>query len=302
MYRYIIFLAVILAACNGNNQKKRQSKKDRPIGKVANPPFPFGKPGIDWSSFEKKNDSLKAQFCAKPVDGFIDAYRTFSPENYSSIDSLPKHLHAVDINADGLDDLIYEGPSGGEPTEIALILNTGKGLKVVFKAYQHIKKITFSDGKISKIYVEDPGCCAEYLVFNKVYDIRFEGDMLGSKLKYLSAYFTSTTFTDSYFGHAIKFQTLNNGYKLRFSPAVDDTTENGIDGEIHKGNAIAEISAGAKGLAFAKSTDKTGRVWWLVQIEAKYKLDKSIFYDDPENKLIADKIGWISSRYVKKID
>lgn len=62
------------------------------------------------------------------------------------------------------------------------------------------------------------------------------------------------------------FKVLNDVYKLRVTPTIDDTTSYWHREEL--GNTIAEYSKGAKGLALAESTE----------------------------------IGWMSSTYLQEIE
>lgn len=300
MYRYFVFLAVVLVSCNSATHKKH--KQDSiPVAKPQNHAvFPFTVEKFNWASIEKSNDSLKNAFINANLAKFTDEYGAYKSE-YNT-DKLIDALHICDINGDGKDDLIFEGKSGGEPYEVAFILHTTNGFNIVFKSFQFLRKLDIKAGKVFRAYIKDDGCCAAYIDFNKTYTATYKGDIPHLKLETVSANYHNMPFNGSYFKSPIRFAVLNENYKLRFEPIVNDTTKNGIDGEIHKGNTVAELHKNTTGTALASSTDKSGRVWWLVQIPAKYKLGKSLFYEDPENGITADKVGWISSRYVKTID
>jgi len=95
-----------------------------------------------------------------------------------------------------------------------------------------------------------------------------------------------------------KFKIINDTYFIRDSPKIDNDTEN--DRFETKGNSIGEFVKGQKGTAYKSSTDSTGRVWWLMESEPLDSLQNSYFYN--ENRVKASFIGWISSRYVERIN
>lgn len=68
------------------------------------------------------------------------------------------------------------------------------------------------------------------------------------------------------------------------------------------GNQIAQLSKGTRGRALAESTDSTGRIWWFIEIDPNEGLSNSAF--GPGDYLLTDKpkiVGWISSRFVKRL-
>ena len=82
------------------------------------------------------------------------------------------------------------------------------------------------------------------------------------------------------------FTVLNNNYNLRYSPEIlNEPCEKYPNGTNYCGNQYLTLRVGTKGTAISKSTDETGRVWWLVQIPINSKKSR---------------IGWLSSKYVEK--
>jgi len=51
-------------------------------------------------------------------------------------------------------------------------------------------------------------------------------------------------------------------------------------------------------LAWAYKTDATGRVWWLVEMEAMVYLEFSKFWDYDSN--FTHYYGWMSSRFLQR--
>ncbi len=254
---------------------------------------------FSWSNIEKQNSDLKA----KLLKDFPNEFENYRRErgvglNMNDLDSC---LHVIDFNNDNLDDLIFDGWSGGEPRLISIFINNGKSFDKVFTDYQGIHKMIFHDNSVSKLYIQDWGCCCEYIVNNKIYSVnnnlKIPSFQLISKLQYIER----TELPVKYFDKPIKFEISNNNYKIRLSPLLDDTTEIGYCGELRKGNWVGKIKSGTLGYALSEKSDATGRIWWFVAIVPNSQLSESLFYDvkeEPESY----KLGWISSRFVKRIE
>ncbi|MET3978917.1 hypothetical protein ABIB62_001486 [Mucilaginibacter sp. UYP25] len=307
MRKLFLIIAIGLVSCEQNTNKTKNNMNHSVAEKKAQSDslsytvFPYNVEEFDWKNFDKQNNELKNQFMRSPPVELKDAYEYYKGE-FSSVTDLQKALHIYDIDADGTDDIIFEGQSGGEPLETALILNTKKGLKVIFITLQTVKGITLDKNKrISKLYIKDPGCCAEYIEFNKIYDVIYTTSQPKIKLQYLSANHVSTYFPEKYLSRPINFEVLNDNYKLRTKPIEDNKSQMALDGEIHSGNDVALLKKATKGKAFATATDKTGREWWLVQINPKFTI-KGFFHESEDSALKAYKIGWISSRFIKKLE
>jgi hypothetical protein len=115
----------------------------------------------------------------------------------------------------------------------------------------------------------------------------------------------SKTKPDSFFVEPISFQTLNENYSLRYEPITTDEVppvlHQAVDNEKSlRGNVTAVYPKGAIGKAWARKKDSTGREWWLVEMEPLKYLSFDAYYsldDFPTHY-----IGWMSSRFVKRID
>ncbi len=123
---------------------------------------------------------------------------------------------------------------------------------------------------------------------------------------YLTSNQHNSQFPKKYFNTPIYFEVMNDNYKMHLAPKIDDTIVNNytIAGHSFKANNIIDtLIKGTRGRAIAAETDNTGRVWWLVELDANSKTAGHLFYEqggDKTNK--ASKIGWISNRYVKKLE
>ncbi|EHQ30160.1 hypothetical protein [Mucilaginibacter paludis] len=294
-----ILITLLLAACNAN-QKPVTVAKTIARKEIM---FPFGDTTFHWKQIEKQNDTLKERFmkvAAKLLQNEYSYYNQNEPST-PSLSDFKQALHVVDFNGDGQDDLVFDGDSGGEPKVIAFILNTIAGFKIVFKDMQYVKRFDFDDKhRIESVYLQDPGCCDAHMTFNKIYHIEYRLAKPVFKRIYFTGHHQDTYFPKTYFSEPFRFEVLNNHYKIRTKPMIDDTCTTFISGDPLKGDAIGELRKGTRGRAIASQADKTGRLWWLVELDLKSKIKTSVFYDD-EDMGISSKVGWISSRYAKKI-
>ncbi len=210
------------------------------------------------------------------------------------------YTKAVDINNDGLRDIFYSGPTGGEPSIVYIFLQTKTGFEQVFNVMQSIDKVEWEDEKIARVFTSDWGCCAEFHLTHSIFDVRF--DELNKPIfnKVYQTIEVSDHFVKpmNYFTNSIEFEVDNDGYKLRLAPVIDDTTF--YDWVDITGNSIATLKKGTKGIAYASKTDETDRVWWYVSIEFDENVQNCVLFapDDFPTQVV----GWISSRYVTKIE
>ena len=264
--------------------------------------FPFGSKNVNWKGIEKRDDELKAQFIKQEMTLLKQEYEYYQEAGRTERD-FKKECHVLDINNDGLNDIIYTGSTGGDGFEVLVFLNTAKGFKEIFKEVQYLRKIELKDNKLYRLYILDDGCCADYVDFNKIYQLDYLSDAPKFKLVYLTSNLHNGYFPKKYFSSPVYFEVLNDNYKMRKSPIIDDTTKNAVQDIQFKGNNIDTLMKGTKGRAIASQTDKTGRVWWLVEIDTTYKKFGVLFYDPlGDSTHTASKMGWISSRFVKRLD
>jgi hypothetical protein len=256
---------------------------------------------FDWKNVEKQNNELKVKFIKNLPDDF--------EKKYNDMSYIKECLHIMDFNGDGLDDIIFNGHNGGSEAEyIIIFINTGNSFVKIFTEYQKIHKIVFENGKVNRLYIQDDGCCCEYIRINKIFSVDYSSKLPKinaiSQMQYLNN--SVEKFPNSYFDKPIKFEVSNNKYNIRFSPVIDDTTEVYYCGEPENGNSLGKIKSGSIGYALAEQVDTTGRIWWYVAMSPNSKIYESVYYNDevhyyyPLNNTY--KLGWISSRFVKIID
>jgi hypothetical protein len=300
MKRVALIILVLFCACHSKDEQV-SSKKDMIM-------FPFGDNKFSWKGIEKQNSELKNRFMKQEASMLFkyehEIYnnKEGGSDGFQEID-FRNAFHVIDVNNDGLDDFVYTGSTGGEGTEVAIILNTGKNFKLVFKQIQHIVKLELKDNKLYRLYLLDDGCCADYVDFYQVYQANYKTDTPQFDLVYLSSAITSTEFPKHYFKAPLHFKVLNDNYKMRENPFIDDTLKNGIPGFEFLGNSVDTLNKGTTGRAIAAKTDKTGRVWWFAEIDTSHTDHGNLFYEHKIwNTQTASKMGWISSRFVKKLN
>ena len=301
MKRYLLGIAILLAACHSNNNSGvAKPGKDYIM-------FPFNDT-LNWKGIEKNNDILKAAFekAAPTLLKYEYELYTGAGGEYYTTKDFEKSCHILDINNDGLDDIIYTGSTGSEGTEVAVFLNTNSGFKMVLKQVQRIAKLEFKNDKLFRLYINDDGCCDAWVDFNRVYEVNYNNATLQFSTVYLTSIQHISRYPKEYFKTPIHFEVLNNHYKMHLEPNAADTIMNDFtfpDHPFKANNVVDTLMKGTKGRAIAAKTDKTGRVWWLVEIDTSYKDYGNLFYEQAGDSLTkASKMGWISSRYVKRLN
>lgn len=257
-----------------------------------NPEYSF-----EWSGYEVSDEySIKRKFVE-----FVE-YKGLLKEERNALENTDGELRfsirAVDLNDDNLADIIYQGPHMGEGAIVHIFLQTETGFKNVFTTQQGIVAVDWQDEKIDKLYVKNWGCCADPNLTNSVYEVSSLNSEPKFNLIWKSVELRSFVTKPKQSIRPIRFEIINEDYKLRANPWLDDLTKNEILGIT--GNTIGVLSSGTKGTAYAAAEDETGRVWWYVLIDKEYEMeDTYINYEYHESKPYL--LGWISSRYVKQV-
>jgi hypothetical protein len=89
---------------------------------------------------------------------------------------------------------------------------------------------------------------------------------------------------------------------LRVQPEINNSYNNLPEDEIIDGNTAAIFPIDSRGFAIAEETDDTGRVWWFVIMENNESLIKSNLYPGNNKVMGYRTLGWMSSRYVRKLN
>jgi hypothetical protein len=232
----------------------------------------------------------------------LDNYELF---NFIGLDTadFKKHLgdyYIVDFDNDGDLDVINNGWSGGESDIIIFYLNKN-GKFIIQKEFYGLIKNVLKNHEGFIFYVNAPGCCGDYEVRNYKIKCSVKEDSLEFKFQNLLIYCDNLKFPKELFDNPIKFEVQNNNYFLRVTPEIN-TTEQFFPRE-EDGNDYLMFNKGDKGVAFAESTDKTGRVWWLVRMQPNKKYQNlEMGADEKEIIMRPYYVGWMSSKYLKKIE
>lgn len=248
---------------------------------------------VDIRLLEKitKEEKLKLIGQLQPHFDYLASHDTWKEE---ALDD----FHFVDLDNDKDLDLIFTGWSGAEPVCVRILNNKDGNYKHVFEAYQKITNLEFSDNKLSRISIHDPGCCAAYIEFDEDYSFNVNKDDFKYNLTNRTALLYPTEEPKDKFENPINFEVLNDKYYLRLTPKID-TVDQAFAEDMQPDNVIGEFKKGTKGVAYAQRADDTGRVWWFVEIDPKDKPTKSLFYDIDEKPTRVK--GWMSSNYLRKL-
>lgn len=252
---------------------------------------------FDWNEIEIKTtiDERKSVINSLPEDSF---YRNYEIHR----DEFPNFLHAIDINNDGRKDYLYNGIYPGEGLWFELFINSGSQYTSIFTEMGRPGKLEFQNGKLAHLYLVQEGCCADPTTTLRIYKVlQQESDYVDFIPTFEGQMLTGTQTPETLLDEPLHFETANDNYYLRSSPEIKNEPYNEFLEQ--NGNQIAQLSKGTRGRALAESIDPTGRVWWFVEVNPNEGLSNSIFgpgdYLIPTEK--AKIVGWISSRYVKRL-
>ncbi len=255
---------------------------------------------FDWRGLEEYNSYLvKQEFkeYAKANDLLAVEINFIEVSNYNG--GLINHLKAIDINNDSQADIIYRGPSGGEPYLFKIFINQNGRFNKVFETMQGVVKVEWEDERLSKIYAHDWGCCAEIRVINRVFDVEYNNNIPSIKQVFESVEVERMSKPIQFFKQPKEFKILNENYRLRMDPWIDDESIQFTDDYTERlGNTIGLLHKGQTGTAYAFRKDETGREWWYVTIKSNELKDSVIYNEDLVDNVVH--VGWLSSRYVEE--
>lgn len=258
---------------------------------------------FNWDDISKKAPRPIVDKFIKRTANEFQWYNLKDTKAYLNLDSLRKYIHFIDLNGDNMKDVIFEGQSSGEGQEIIIFINTGSSYKKVLTAFQSVVKLEYQDKRVKRLFVYDWGCCAEYIYRYKIYEANYNQTQIPTfKEVYQGLFFNEGIIPDTFLEKPFRFEVLNEGYKIRIAPQIDDTTyqvwtEDSTKDAL-RGNTIARLTKGTAGTAIAEKKDKEGRVWLFVQIDEANIPKNSIIY--LTDKFPTKLLGWISSRFIKE--
>ena len=211
-------------------------------------------------------------------------------------------FHVLDINNDGLDDVIFNGFYGGEGEAIKFFVQNGSGYTVSKAFAGRIKRIEKSDlTGFLNFEIHDYPCCAGIVNHIIILAAVQNGSSINFNITSDIAYMYDVTNPNKSID-PIPFITVNPEYKLRSQPVIDNEYDNLPDGYLFDGNTCAVYPKGSTGYAISNETDSTGRVWWLVIMENNLPPIKTNLSSGRNDSNGYHTVGWMSSKYVKRLN
>jgi len=217
------------------------------------------------------------------------------------------HFHFVDFNFDGKIDILYTGNAiDGEGKKTFYWLNNGTDYKLIFETNSEIVKIDCIIPKVPiSLYMKyepyDPSVV--YLV--DIFNLEDQHETIIFN-KSLSLCIVKKTQIPILFNLFIPFNIELQYASLRLTAENDTTTDYfGFD---NNGNEIAKYPKESIGYALYEKTDSYNCKWWFVVMVNNKKYIKENYhnwYDITIHPHLANKIlniGWMNSKYLKKIE
>lgn len=239
---------------------------------------------VEWESLEiSHSDSIKNKLLGMHPD-LIKANKDISEIQKG-------FTHVVNLNNDSLPDVIIYWTDFYNENLLEIYTNKGDSLSLRLREHGQITRIEkglpTSPLQISmnEVKYSSQPFLAEYK------EITFFADPDEIKVTKVD-YYEDTEFPDDLKFHTL-FEVSQPKYRLRKSPKIDNK------------NVIQELTQGDRGIALAEKEDETGRTWWFVKVFNNIDKSSSDFYyinlEEP-NRISNQCFGWISSRFVKKIE
>ncbi len=172
---------------------------------------------FDWNGFESSDHhEIKERF----IEFTVSSHLLEEEKQALALagTELRFHLRALDLNDDGLSDIIYQGPYMGEGLVVHLFIQTKSGYENIFSFGQGIVKVLWKDNKLDKLLVHDWGCCADPILTNYVFQVSYEGNIHGFELIWKSVELESLITKPKSYSESRRFEVVNEAYKLRANP------------------------------------------------------------------------------------
>ena len=227
---------------------------------------------------------------------YADDYPQFTNDSLEqfTVKDWKKHLFTADVNGDGLADVIFEGPDGGESEIVRIYLNHRERFELIFEDYQYLTRLEKIDGKLSALETGDIGSAGQYLYFTRKYQVNWEeGTPSIIKGKQIVNY-KYTELPLKYFPDPTPCSSIGDTLLLRASAAR--INEPFIPKPESFGNIIARYRSKTKGVMLATKSYGKGNVWFYVEIEPDVYPTASILYGLDKFPVFVR--GWVSGSSV----
>jgi hypothetical protein len=206
-----------------------------------------------------------------------------------------RFFHHVDVDADGRADLVYSGPNtlcdrGLEGESTTVYLSRGNQLVRVFQGHGRVVELSRAAPWQPLAFVlRSDGCCGEPQYDVTVHAPRRTRDGWSWEPVTRIAATSETLLPTTWLPVARPFTVQQDGYKLRVTPVVDDTSDDVLPDA--RGNARATYPRGSRGVALAERRGADGRTWWFVMMRAP----EANAYRPPDGATLWQ-LGWMSAR------
>jgi len=235
------------------------------------------------ADFEKDRDTVSIGNFLKDNISKVFSYDDF-PYQWTD---LIQYTYLIDINNDGVKDVIYQGPTGGEQNVTVIFINQENSFSEVFRQFQDIFEIEFKNGELSRLSLTNPGCCADPQVVDYFYQVSFNNNKPKFELTRTTGYLSGYEKPKNKYTQVKAISISKDGAKLR-NDCYELDTEHPYYGE--SGNILTTYQKGSTGKAIAEKNDN-GTIWLYVLMDKKSKFDNNDFPTFKEQPI--ELYGWI---------
>ena len=285
-----VLLLFISGSCSESAQKN-------PAGESGRNDYPtIGATIKEFTDFS----SLYGEFPKETRDSMLGANpQLLEPyRKYWEYEKIKDYFHPAHLNTDGKLDFIYSGASGAEGNILRFFLNQGDTLKEMNHVWGTVNSWTIRDQSIFQALIWNKPCCGDFVYrAHSIMGACYEDSVGISYLKYLLMH-EATQLPEVFLETPILFEVENDPYHLRLTPAIDSSTYYfPMDTNT---NVYHSYHSGDKGMALAETTDRTGRVWWYVEMAPVDHFTQKDS-DNSDNQNLPYLRGWMSSRFLKRL-
>jgi hypothetical protein len=245
-----------------------------------------------WFIWRQEDKQITERIIRENLDLF-----DFLPDlNGKSINMYLDNFHIIDIDKDNDLDIIYSGWSGGESRCIRFYLN--KNGKYSSSAFIRGDPTVIRDESNDFIMdVNLPGCCGDFEIRDFLIKTFVYKDSLSIKFLEERIHHESTKPPSTLFEKPINFKVTRDHCSLRVTP--ENSTSHYYFPSDEATNIYIIYRYGNEGIALGQKTDKTGRIWWYVEMDATLEQTGS---DYKETGILPKYLGWMNSGFLKRIE
>jgi hypothetical protein len=261
-----------------------------------------------WNHYhriDKPQELNLKRFCIRDQKGSIDFFLkgsishfpqfTNDSTNPDKIKDLRKCLFPIDLNGDGLPDMIFSGIRAGGSNLTQIYINHKDSFELVFEDYQYISSMTLKDGHFSELTVCDPGSSGSWLYTIRHYRVN-SGNM---PLVFISGKQTAD------FLYSEKPLAINLAGKQGSSES-DSSILRASASEINEpynpdlgfsGNQIAVYNQKFRMTVIGNKEAKGEEPWCYIEVIPDIKPARSLFHETDEYPTFVR--GWVKFRDIK---